>query len=160
MRHSMQNFWTQINVPGTHPQQQCPLFPPNAATAQNAPEDGQKAGGKQRVRPNGVVGRREEGHVVVLPEHGPYRDADYHQAGHEEDDIEDMEHVFNEIDAAAVRVTSFVSFLGGASVAVLGRVAGRRNYQRGRSPGFLLFGHNFTLLSAGHFTQDTFFLGR
>lgn len=61
-----------------------------------------------------------------------------------------MKHVFNEIDAAAVRVTSFVQLLVRAAAAILvemtstvvGSTAGtrRRNYHRERLL-FLLLGH-------------------
>lgn len=82
----------------------------------------------------------------MLPEYGPHRDAQYHQAGHEKDDIEYMKHVFNEIDATAVRVTSFVQLLVGATVLMMEvmapdatgttSTAGRRNHHRS---GLLLF---------------------
>lgn len=86
----------------------------------------------------------------MLPEHGPHRDAQYHQAGHEKDDIEYMKHVFNEIDAAAVRVTSFVQLLVGATVLMMVEMAataaaGRRNHRRGLRLLFLL-GHTGPLL--------------
>lgn len=79
----------------------------------------------------------------MFPEQGPHRNAQYHQAGHEKDDIEYMKHVFNEIDAAAVRVTSFVQLLVGATVLMMevmapatASAARRRNHHRS---GLLLF---------------------
>lgn len=95
----------------------------------------------------------------MLPEHGPHRDAQYHQAGHEKDDIEYMKHVFNEIDAAAVRVTSFVQLLVGATVLMMVEMAatataGRWNHRRGLRLLFLLghtgpFGKLYSRLHSG-----------
>lgn len=61
-----------------------------------------------------------------------------------------MKHVFNEIDAAAVRVTSFVQLLVGATVLMMVEMAataaaGRRNHRRGLRLLFLL-GHTGPLL--------------
>lgn len=55
-----------------------------------------------------------------------------------------MKHVFHEIDATAVRVTSFVQLLVGATVLMMEEMAataaGRRNHHRGLLLLFLL-GH-------------------